>query len=82
MTPYNLPPYAHDDDLLKAWHAVPSADGELVPIKLPVVGGQSRFLHLGFGDGRIYLAGKHASKAFPRVKQVLCTRILKLNRGE
>ncbi|KAH7336126.1 hypothetical protein BKA65DRAFT_563034 [Rhexocercosporidium sp. MPI-PUGE-AT-0058] len=57
LIPYSLNPYPHDDDLLKAWHAVPSANGELVPIKLPVVGGQSRFIHLGFGDGRIYLAG-------------------------
>ncbi|KAL2060953.1 hypothetical protein VTL71DRAFT_9005 [Oculimacula yallundae] len=57
LIPYELDPYPHDDDLLKAWHAVPSADGQLVPIKLPVVGGQTRFIHLGFGDGRIYLAG-------------------------
>ncbi|KAG4429796.1 hypothetical protein IFR05_014718 [Cadophora sp. M221] len=57
LIPYSLNPYPHDDDLLKAWYAVPSADGELIPIRLPVVGGQSRFIHLGFGDGRIYLAG-------------------------
>lgn len=61
LIPYDLEPYEHDVDMLKAWHAVPSADGKLVKIPLPPVGDMSRFLHLGFGDGRVYLAGEYLS---------------------
>lgn len=56
--PYGVAPYEHGLDLLKAWHAVPSPDGELISIPMPAVGDLPRFQHLAFGDGRIYLSGK------------------------
>ncbi|PNS14683.1 hypothetical protein CAC42_1705 [Sphaceloma murrayae] len=39
---------------LRAWHAVPQADGSLKRINLPQIGGSNKFQRPAFGDTRLY----------------------------
>ncbi|KAL8931128.1 MAG: hypothetical protein Q9208_000232 [Pyrenodesmia sp. 3 TL-2023] len=40
---------------LRAWHAVPGADGLLKSINIPQVNGLNKFLRPAFGDSRLYV---------------------------
>ena len=40
---------------LRAWYAVPGADGFLKTINIPQVNGLNKFQRPGFGDGRLYV---------------------------
>ena len=40
---------------LRAWHAVPGADGLLKPINIPQVNGLNKFQRPAFGDSRLYV---------------------------
>ena len=45
---------------LKAYKAVPDANGNLVKIKIPPTGGLNKFLRPAFGDGRLYVTDNNA----------------------
>ena len=42
---------------LKAYYAVPDANGNLIKINLPPTGGINKFQRPAFGDGRLYYTG-------------------------
>ncbi|KAH0537068.1 hypothetical protein FGG08_006109 [Glutinoglossum americanum] len=45
---------------LKAYHAVPDANGKLIKINLPATGGINKFQRPAFGDGRLYVTDNNA----------------------